>query len=120
LKEVAASKIWGKIPSVQATFQLEIGNLISLLTFHNYSVHIKRRRRKRRRRRSRRKTNRTCFWQYLFSALVMQQLIPLLLEILTKALFSIPTLLLYCFNVFQFIYFFEAVSLKIIPKLQNI
>ena len=42
LKEVAASKIWGKIPTVQATFQLEIGNLISLLlTFHNYSVHVK-------------------------------------------------------------------------------
>jgi hypothetical protein len=70
LEEVAASKVWGKIPSVQATFQLETGNLISLvLTFHNYSVHVKRRRRKRRRR-SRRNTNKTCFWWYLFSALV--------------------------------------------------
>ena len=69
LKEVAASKVWGKIPSVQATFQLEIGNLISLLlTFHNYSVHVNRRRRKRRR--SRRKTNKTCFWWYLLSAFV--------------------------------------------------
>ena len=68
LKEVAASKIWGKIPSVQATFQMEIGNLISLLfTFHYYSVHVKRRRRKRR---SRRKTNKTCFWWYLLSAFV--------------------------------------------------
>jgi hypothetical protein len=66
LEEVAASKVWGKIPSVQATFQLETGNLISLvLTFHNYSVHVKKRRR-----RSRRKTNKTCFWWYLFSALV--------------------------------------------------
>ena len=63
MKEVAASKIWGKIPTVQATFPLQIGNLISLLlTFHNYSVHVKRRRRKRRSR-SRRKTNKTCFWQ---------------------------------------------------------
>ena len=95
LKEVAASKIWGKIPPVQATFQMEIGNLISLLfTFHYYSVHVKRRRRKRRR--SRRKTNKTCFWQYLFSALVIQQLIPLLKKILTKALFPITTLLLCC------------------------
>ena len=69
LKEVAASKVWGKIPSVQATFQLETGNLISLLlTLHNYSVHVKRRRRKRRR--SRRKTNKTCFWWYLLSAFV--------------------------------------------------
>ena len=69
LKEVAASKIWGKIPTVQATFQLEIGNLISLLlTFHNYSVHVKRRRIKRRR--SRRKANKTCFWWYLLSAFV--------------------------------------------------
>ena len=67
LKEVAASKVWGKIPSVQATFQLEIGNLISLLlTFHNYSVHVNRRKR----RRSRRKTNKTCFWWYLLSAFV--------------------------------------------------
>ena len=66
LKEVAASKIWGKIPAVQATFQMEIGNLISLLlTFHNYSVHVNRRRR-----RSRRKTNKTCFWWYLLSAFV--------------------------------------------------